>query len=782
MKKAILLILSGFLILQGYASTPQKDQDKIVLSGHIRDKQNGEELIGANIYIDGKPIGTSTNVYGYYSLSLEKGKYTVVFSYIGYHTKSKTLTLNENKTVNVELISKDQQIEEIVVTAEKPDENITRDQMSFEKLEMKQVKKMPSFMGEADIVKSVQLLPGVQSLSEGSSGYSVRGGSQDQNLVLLDEATVYNISHMLGFFSVFNNDAIQNAELYKGDIPAKYGTRLSSVLDIRMKNGNSKEFTATGGVGSISSRLTLEGPIIEDRSSFIVSGRRTYFDMFFPLLPEDQIQGNKLYFYDLNTKINHRINENNRIYLSGYFGRDQFKNQFSDFGYGNQTATFRWNHLFSKKLFSNTTILYSNYNYHLGTPDDVAWGMTWDSKLIDYSAKLDFTYYANPNNTLTFGGSAAYHTYNPGEIKGSGEESMFNTFQIPKSHALEYGVYLSNNQNLLNNRLSLKYGLRLSMFQNIGTGTLYSYNGNYEVTDTTKYNSGDVYNTYIGLEPRLGIKYKINGRSSVKASYSRTRQHVQMAQNSRAGTPLDIWFPATPNVEPQVSDQYALGYFRNFWDNKLETSVETYYKKMKNTIDFKDHAWLLMNPHMEGELRFGKARAYGVELMAKIKRKDIHGWISYTYSHSERKIGNIADGNYYNAPYDRPHDISVVLSYDFNDRMTLSSNWIYSSGQPVTFPTGRHEADGLVVPVYSDRNAYRLPDYHRLDLSFTIRSKKKPDKKWQGEWNFSVYNAYGRKNTWAINFVQDEHNPNETYAEKTYLFSVIPSVTYNFKF
>jgi hypothetical protein len=756
-------------------------EDKLVtLSGYIKDAETGEELIGANVYISGKSAGTTTNVYGFYSISLNPGKYTFVFSFVGYQPSRQTINLTENKTLNIELAPKEKEIKEIVVKGEKPDENVVRNQMSYEKIKVKKLSELPTFLGETDIIKSIQLLPGVQTISEGSSGYSVRGGSQDQNLVLLDEATVYNISHFLGFFSVFNNDAIKNAELYKGDIPARYGTRLASVLDIRMKDGNSKKFAGTGGIGNISSRLTLEGPIIKDKTSFLVSGRRTYFDLFIPLIPEEDIQGNKIYFYDLNAKLNHKINENNRIYLSGYFGQDKFKNDFSDIGYGNRTVTLRWNHLYSERLFSNVTLINSKYDYSLASPEDEAWSYKWDSKLIDYCGKIDFTWYLNPSNTVRFGLSSCHHTFDPGRIKGTGEESLFTNFKIPNKHTLEHGLYISNEQNLTN-QLTLKYGLRLSVFQNIGKGTYYNYNQNYNVTDSTYYEKGEIYNTYIGIEPRLGIKYQINNRSSVKASYSRTRQHIQLAQNSTAGTPLDIWFPASPNVKPQICDQFALGYFRNFFNNQLETSVEAYYKDMKHTIDFKDHASLLLNPKLEGELRFGDSYSYGIEFMSNINTTILNGRLSYTYSRTKRIIPAIQEDPF-NAPYDRPHNISLVMSYSISPRTVLSANWTYKTGQPVTFPTGRFEYDGVIVPVFSDRNDYRLSDYHRLDLSLTIKSKDKPGKKWKGEWNFSIYNAYARKNTWAISFIQDENNPDITYAEKTYLFSIIPSITYNFKF
>ena len=778
------VILTGLCLLMAYAgwsSHPDEQANKVTLSGHVRDQRNGEELIGANIYIKGKAIGTSSNVYGFYSISLEPGTYTMVFSYIGYVAREKDITLEQDLTLNMELQPREQELEEVVVTAEKPNQNVSRNQMSFEKLSVKQIRKLPAFMGEVDIIKSIQLMPGVHSISEGSSGYSVRGGSQDQNLVMLDEATVYNISHFMGFFSVFNNDAIQNVELYKGDIPARYGTRLSSVLDVRMKNGNSKEFRATGGIGNISSRLTLEGPIVKKKTSFILSGRRTYFDLFLPLLPEENIQDNSIFFYDLNAKINHRMNKNNRFFLSGYFGRDRFKNNFSDIGYGNRTLTFRWNHLFSEKIFANFTLLHSKYNYHLASPEEAAWSYRWDSHLMDNCLKADFTWYPNASNTVEFGASSCYHTYDPGLIKGTGEESIYSRFDLANNYALEHGLYISNEQEITAG-LTLKYGLRLSAFQNMGKDTVFHYNDRYEVVDSTAHRSGEIYNTYMGLEPRLGIKYQFDRQNSMKASYSRTRQHVQLAQNTRAGTPLDLWFPAGPNVKPQIADQFALGYFRNLFTNKVELSLEGYYKKMQHTIDFKDHANMLLNPKLEGELRFGQSHSYGLELMARYKDEKINGWLSYTYSKTTRTVGAINDGNPYRAPFDRPHNLTLVANYQLTQRLALSANWVYTSGQPVTFPIGRYESEGKIVPVYSDRNAYRLPDYHRLDLSLTIQAKDKPDQKWEGEWNFSLYNAYGQKNTWAMNFVQDEQDPYKTVAEKTYLFSVVPSVTYNFKF
>lgn len=756
-------------------------EKKTIISGSIKDASNGEQLLGATVLVKELKTGTATNMYGFYSLSLIQGKYTLVFSYIGYQSVEKTIELKSNLTLNVELKSAQNELQGVVITEKRSNENVTKNEMSVVRMDAKTIRQIPAFMGEVDIIKAMQLLPGVQTTSEGASGFSVRGGSPDQNLILLDEATVYNASHLLGFFSVFNNDAIKDVKIYKGDIPMNYGGRLSSVLDVRMNDGNDKHFEGTGGIGNISSRLTLEGPLLKDKTSFILSGRRTYFDLFLPLSSDEKIRDNTLYFYDFNAKIAHTINENNRIYLSGYFGRDVFNNNFSRLNSGNQTFTLRWNHLFSKKIFSNFMFIYSKYDYYLGTPDGEAYSFDWRSKMRDYGFKSDFTLYANPNNTVKFGVSSIYHIFEPGSAKGTGSQSFFNEFTVPSSYALENGIYIGNDQKV-NDKLTLKYGLRVSMFNNVGPATIYNYNNNFEAIDSTVYKSGDFYKTYAGLEPRFGISYTINDKSSVKASYSRTNQYIQLAQNSTSGTPLDVWFPSSPNVKPQISDQIALGYFRNFLGNYIETSVEVYYKTMQNSIDFKDHAELLLNEKLEGELRYGKSSSKGLEVLVKIPEGRLNGWISYTLSKTDRSFADINNGKTYLAYYDKPHNMSVVLNYEISKRTSLSSTWIYYTGAPVTFPTGRAEIGGKIVPIYSERNAYRMPDYHRLDLSLTIKGKQKPNKKWSHEWNFTIYNAYGRKNAWTINFVQDKDNPSVTYAEKTYLFSIIPAVTYNFKF
>lgn len=779
-KSCFLIIFLLIFALQGKSEGEVKVK-KFTISGHIKDQSNGETLIGATVYVDQAQTGTVSNLYGYYALSLPAGIYDLTFSYIGYETIKRTVKLERDVTLNIEMASAEQTLDEVVITGERQDKNVRAPEMSVAKMEAKTIKEIPALFGETDLIRAIQLLPGVHTLAEGSTGFSVRGGSPDQNLVVLDEATVYNAGHLLGFFSVFNNDAVKDVKLYKGDIPAAYGGRLSSLLNVRMKDGNSKKFSGTGGLGLISSRLTLEGPLFDENTSFIVSGRRTYADLFIPLFNDPDLEGSKLYFWDFNAKVNHTINENNRIFASAYLGRDVFENEFAGMDLGNNTITLRWNHLFSKKVFSNFTFLRSRYEYELGVPEGEPNSFEWKSKLVDYTGKADFTWYLNTSNTIRFGTSVIHHTFNPGEARGLGDETFFSEYVLPKNYAIESGTYLSNEQHI-GGFLTLKYGLRFSMFQNIGPGTIYDFNDQYQVVDSTVYGDGEIFNTYMNIEPRFGITYLLNERSSIKASYSRTTQYLHLAQNSTAGTPLDIWFPSSPNVKPQISDQGAVGYFRNFKDNMYEASAEIYYKQMDNAIDFKDHAELLLNKELEGELRFGEARAYGLELMVRKSKGRLNGWISYTYSQAERKIKEINDGDPYPAPYDKPHDVSVVLNYQLNERWIFGANWVYATGLPVTFPTGRAVWGNRIVPIYSDRNDYRMPDYHRLDVSVTLKPKEKPNRKWYGEWNLSVYNAYARKNAWSINFEQDPSDPYTTYAEMTYLFSIIPSISYNFKF
>jgi len=778
MKKLLQLLVFILAMGNSFAEIPSMPDAKYTISGYIKDTKNGEVLIGVTVFVKELKIGTVTNSYGYYSLNLQEGKYQIDYSYIGYNTITRPFLVNRNIQMNIELEESSEELSEVIVKADRPQDNVTKAEMSVIKMDIKQIQKVPALMGEIDVIKVIQLLPGVQSTSEGGSGFSVRGGGADQNLILLDEAVVYNASHLMGFFSVFNNDAIKEVKLYKGDIPASFGGRLSSVLDVRMKEGNSKKFSGTGGIGTISSRLTLEGPILQDRTSFIASGRRTYADVFLPLAKNKDLRDNTLYFYDLNMKINHEIDNNNKLFLSGYMGRDIFKNNFANMAFGNKTLTARWNHLFSQKLFSNVTLVASQYDYELGSPEGQANSFNWQSALNDYSGKIDFTYFINPQNTLKFGYTSTYHEFTPGVIEGMGSNSIINKFVIPSKHALEHALYVSDQQQI-GEKLTLKYGLRYTLFQNIGKGIEYGIK-NFEIVDSSEYESMAIYKNQGAWEPRAGINYMLNSKSSIKASYARTYQFVHLASNSTGGMPLDIWFPSSPYVKPQKSDQYAIGYFRNFFDDSYEASVELYYKNMYDLIDFKDHPILLMNKQLEKELRFGEGEAYGAEFLIRKNTGKLTGWISYTYSRSYRMIKEINFGRKYNSPFDKPHNISVVGNYDFNKRISLSATWVYSTGSPITFPVGRYYGPGAILPLYSNRNEYRMPDYHRLDVAFVYKMKQR--KYYQSELNISVYNAYARKNAWSIYFEADEENPNKLNGKMIYLFSFIPSITYNINF
>ncbi|MFK5854684.1 MAG: TonB-dependent receptor [Bacteroidota bacterium] len=779
--KIKLSIISIILLLFVTISLNASPDKNVTISGYITDSKDGETLPGATIYIKNINAGTASNNYGYYSISVPSNSYEIVFSFLGYTDKLLNINLIADTTINIELAISSEQLNEVVITEQSANANIISSQMSVNKISSKTIQSIPALMGEIDLIKALQLLPGVKFVAEGSSGLSVRGGSPDQNLILLDEAVVYNSGHLMGFFSVFNNDAVKSVELYKGDLPARYGGRLSSLIDVRMKDGNIKEFHGNGGIGLISSRLMLEGPILKDKASFMVAARRSYADVFLLLSNNENLRNNTLYFYDLNAKVNYNINKNNRVFISGYMGKDVFKTGMFGMNWGNSTGTIRWNHIFHEKLFSNFAFVASKFNYDLGIPEGNPRAFNWGSSLTDYNLKSDFTWYFNSKNTVTFGVSLMHHTFFPGTIEGIGEESFITKYALPNNYALESAIYIGNEQKL-NSLFILKYGVRISMFNNIGPATVFNYDNAGDVIDSTSYASGDFFNTYTGFEPRLGIVYILNEISSIKASYSKNIQYIQQAQNSTAGSPLHIWFPASPNILPQIGHQLALGYFRNFSNGMFETSAEAYYKITNNAIDFKDHAELLLNKHMEAEMLRGKGWGYGLELMVKKTTGKLTGWASYTLSKAMRDIDGINDNNPYASPYDRPNDISFVGNYVLNKHFSFGATWVYSTGQPVTFPVGRFEYNNTIIPVYSDRNSYRMPDYHRLDLSVTYKPDNKRSRKWHNEFNISLYNVYNRHNAYMINFVTEPDNPDVTYAEMTYLFGIIPSFTYNFKF
>ncbi len=772
------------LFLFSLISFNTQAQKKFTISGYVTDEL-GEELIGANVILSGQSRGTITNTYGFYSITLIGGNYKFEYSYLGYHTQLIDVDLTDDKQLNIALFESTEEIESVEIVAEGRDVNIREVEMSTNTLQIKTIQQLPQLLGETDIIKTIQLLPGVLQSSEASGGFHVRGGSVDQNLILLDNAHVYNASHAVGFLSVFNADAIKDLKLYKGGIPAEFGGRLSSILDIHMKEGNKQEYHGAGGVGTITSRITVEGPVYPGKASFIVSGRRTYADLFLPFAKDTLAKESKLFFYDLNAKLNWSINEKNRVFISGYFGRDVFKlSDLIAMDYGNSTFTGRWNHVFNHRIFLNSSTIYSTYKYDMGITEGVT-NFNWITYIHDLNQQLDFIFYLNPENTVKFGGQFIKHNFSPGRIDGQFDDSTKFDYRIPNTHSLEYGFYMSN-EHEINSRLTLQYGLRYSLFQNIGKGQSLVFDRSdsqeYIVTDTLNYDHREIFNSYDGgFEPRFAVRFTINSISSIKASYNRMYQYIHLASNSTASLPLDFWFPSSPNIKPQRVDQVAAGYFRNFKNNMFETSVEVFYKWNKNSIDFRDHAQLLLNDAYEGELRIGKGWSYGAEFLIRKQEGKLTGWISYTYSRSFKKIPEIYEGKKYQAAHDKPHDFALVVAYDLNDRLNFSGNWIFTSAPPRTMPTSRFEYGGTIGPVYSDRNTIRVFPYHRLDLAVNYRLNR-TERRVNHFVNFSIYNVYMRKNPVQISFRQDDENPNITKAYILYLYRIVPSLTYNFKF
>ncbi|WBM74324.1 TonB-dependent receptor [Saprospira grandis] len=768
----------GLVLLLFCFSSQLWSQEKVSLSGYLRDAETGEELLFANVAIPAEAMGVSTNEYGYYALSLPKGQYVVSYSYVGYQTVLDTIDLQADLVKDIELLPESTTVDAVVVTDERTDENVKSTDMSVLSLDMKEAKKVPVIFGEQDIVKTLQLMPGVSPSSEGGSGFFVRGGNADQNLILLDDAPVYNAAHLLGFFSVFNSDALKDVKLYKGGVPAEFGGRASSVMDVHMKNGNSKTFSGSGGLGLISSRLTLEGPIVKDKGSFIVSGRRTYADLMFQLVADD-FDGGSLYFYDLNLKANYKLGQKDRLYLSGYFGRDVFGFDGSGLDWGNATLTLRWNHLFNEKLFANTTFVYSEYDYGFAVRTD-NFDIDLSAGINNLNLKQDYSYYLNPNNNIKFGWQSLYYNFRPGsfEAKDSETDDVLGSAKLAQQYALENAAYISN-QHKINKKLSMNYGLRLTSFSNIGATTVKTYNEANEAIDSVSYGSGEFFNTYFGLEPRVNAVYLLDDKSSIKASYNRIYQYLHILSNASSGTPTDIWAPSTPLIKPQYADQVALGYFRNFLDNKLEFSVEGYYKQLGNQVDYEDGAETFLNEDLEAELVFGQGRAYGMEVFLRKRQGKFTGWVSYTLSKSERQFADINNGNWFSARQDRRHDISVVGVYDITKKWSLSAAWVYYTGDAITFPSGKYEVDGQIVNLFSSRNGDRMPDYHRLDIGATYVFRD--SKKWYSDINFSVYNAYNRKNAYSISFQENEAGTG-TEAVRLALFGIVPSISWNFKF
>lgn len=769
------LLIACLLIL--HAAAPA--QQTFTVSGSIRDTATGEVLIGASVYIrELKNVGVITNAYGFYSLTIPRGQYTLAANSVGYAPFSQPVTADKNVLLNIALLRASQNLEEVTVSNERKNENVTRPLMGVEKLSIQQIKNIPVIFGEKDVLKTLQLLPGIKSAGEGNSGFYVRGGAADQNLILLDEAPVYNPSHLLGFFSVFNSDAIKDVTVYKGGMPAEYGGRLSSVIDLKMNEGNNQKTSVSGGIGLISSRLSIEGPIKKGKSSFIISARRTYADLFLKAAKDTVIKNSTLYFYDINAKANIEIDKKNKLFISGYFGRDDFGyGKTFGFNWGNATATLRWNHLVTNKLFSNTSLIYSNYSYrvHLGSGDE---RVNITSRIKDYNVKEDLQWYAASNHTIKFGLNSIYHEYVPGIITAGGASSV-NSKLLQNKNAWENAVYVSDDWRVTP-ALTLDYGVRLNVFSLLGPGTFYSYTATGAVSNSRTYTGRQFVTTYFNAEPRIAASYTLNDQQSVKASYTRNTQNVHLLSNSTTSTPTDLWIPSSNNVRPEIADQFSAGYFRNFNNNTYEFSTEIYYKLLQHQIDYKNGADLNANENVESQLLYGNGRAYGIELFFKKRYGRLNGWIGYTLSRIENKIDGINNNRYFPAKQDRTHDVSVVGIYEASKKWTLSATWVYNTGNAATFPAGKYEVNGQVINYYTERNGYRFPPYHRLDLGATLQRRKTA--RFESSWSFSVYNAYARENAYTIEFRKSTTDPTKTEAVRTALFKIIPAVTYNFKF
>jgi hypothetical protein len=763
------IVLAPLFLL--FSTTLVVGQQTYTISGTVKEKASGETLTGATISVVEKPgVGVSTNEYGFYSLSLPKGNYTLRFSYVGRKPELVDVKLEANITVSTTL-NEESALQEVVVTGRKSNDVFTKASIGVEMLNMKTAAKIPVVFGEKDLVKTIQLMPGVKNNGEGTNGFSVRGGATDQNLILLDEAPVYNASHMLGIFSTFNSDAIKDATIIKGNSPAQFGGRLSSVLDVKMKEGNNKQYHVSGGLGLISSRLTIEGPIQKDKSSFIISGRRTYADLLAKLSPD--FKGLKLYFYDLNAKANLEINSKNKIFFSGYFGQDELavSNMFGS-KWGNATGTVRWNSILSRKLFSNTSFIYSNYDFNVGFKSDGN-EINYNSHIKDLNLKQDFTFYPNSKNTIRFGFNTIHHTITPTMTEGT---NIVNSKRGRKG--LENAVYVSNSRKL-SDKVNIDYGLRFSFYNVLGGDTYNIYQDN-QLTGSIDLAKDKIGKTYYNWEPRFSVNYRLSSTTNLKAGYARNTQNLHLMSNSTGGSPTDQWIGNSYNIKPEVADQVSLGFNKNFGNNKYELSTETYYKIMKHQIDYRDGVDLNTVPDIERELLYGKGRAYGLEILLKKKSGKLTGWVGYTLSKTERKIDGINTGHWYNAKQDRTHDLSIVGIYNLTRRWTLSGTFIYTTGNAVTFPTGKYVLNGMTIYQYGSRNADRMPATHRLDFSATY---EKPSKnKFQSSWSFGLYNVYGRENPFSMTFRENKNNPQKIDAIQTSLFRWMPSVTYNFKF
>jgi len=761
------------------AAIPSFAQRKITISGIVKSRSKGETLIGATVRADGTG-GAVTNEYGFYSISLPAGAHSIEFSAVGLQAQSLTVNLNRDTTLNIFLADDSKALDEVTVTAVSKGRSLSSPQMGLEHISTSEIKNIPVLLGERDPLKVITLLPGIKSAGEGNTGFNVRGGAADQNLILLDEAPVYNASHLLGFFSTFNSDAIKDINVYKAGMPAQYGGRLSSVLDIKMNDGNNQDYNVSGGVGIISAKLNVEGPIQKDKSSFLFSARRTYADAFLKLSRDSTINSNTLYFYDLNAKLNYILSDKDRLYLSGYFGKDNLGvGKLFGLDWGNGTGTLRWNHIFSNKLFSNTSLIFSNYNYKI-LINSGGYNLNIFSQIRDWNIKEELQWYAGNRNTLRFGFNSIYHEIRPGEVTPNSANSGINASILQRRHSLENALYASDTWKATDN-LNITYGGRLTGFTILGKGDFYNVDPSGKVTDTLHYSDGAVVKTYLNFEPRVAASLQLDATTSVKVSYVRNVQNLHLLANSTSSSPTDKWVASTNIIKPEISDQVSLGYYKNLPGNVYELTLETYYKTMQHQVDYRDGADVFSNTNaIESQLLFGKGRAYGIEGLLRKRTGRLTGWISYTLSKSEKQINGINNDRWYNATQDRTHDIAIVSMYKLSKKWSLSANWVYNTGNAVTFPAGKYRSGDQVLFYYTERNGYRMPAYHRLDLGATCQLKQK--KRFSSELAFSIYNAYARQNAYVIQFQQDPDNAQKTQAVRTALFGLVPSISYNFKF
>ena len=773
-----------------YMQAPALYAQKHTISGYVKDAISGESLIGATIAVKGLSKGITTNAYGFYSISFAAGKQEVYYSYVGYKAQNFSFLLTRDTSINISLYPVKALTEEVVVVSKKSG-NVKSAQMGRVTLPVDQLKTIPAFLGEVDILKTIQLLPGIRNAGEGTAGIYVRGGGADQNLIILDDAVVYNTGHLFGFFSIFNADAIKNVTLIKGGMPAQYGGRLSSVLDISMKEGNNQKMQVEGGIGLVASRFSIQGPVVKNKSSFILSARRTYVDALAKpfVKKESQFYGSGYYFYDLNAKFNYQFSEKDRLYISGYFGRDvfDFRNAKLSFKvnipWGNATGTLRWNHVFNNKLFANTTLVYNDYNFKFsGAQNDFE--VKLNSGIRDINAKTDFDFYPASNHKLKFGALYTYHKFTPSVVSGRQDSVVFNPLNAQVKFAHEAALYVQDDWDI-NPKIRVHLGLRYSFFQQIGPYKIYTTDDDGNRTDSTVFGNGKKIKTYTGLEPRFTLRYSLNEATSLKASVTRNLQFIHLVSNAGTTLPTDIWVPSTYLVKPQISWLYAAGIYKNFKNGTYETSVELYYKKMQNQIEYREGYTPSTLRDTEEDFTFGKGWSYGTEFFVNKLKGKLTGWIGYTLSQTWRKFPELNDGQKFPAKFDRRHDLSVVAMYELNAKWKLSATFVYGTGNAFTLPVNFYIYDGILTQEYSKINQYRLPAYHRLDFAAILTPLKNKNRKWQSQWVFGAYNIYSRKNPYFIYFDQTGSPYNgslKIQGKQVSIFPIIPSVTWNFRF